>query len=130
VIALGEGIDGFRFLVRDRDTKFTASFDAVFAGAGITGLRRPPRAPKAYAYAERWVSNIRRECLDRLLIVGERQLVRVLSGTRTTTTRTGHIVVSINCELTVKSASTVPATAPIRRNEILGGLINEYRRAA
>ena len=56
MLALGEQADGFRFLVRDRDTKFTASFDAVFADAGIAVLRSPPRAPKANAYAERWVS--------------------------------------------------------------------------
>jgi transposase InsO family protein len=51
---------------------FTASFDAVFADAGIAVLRSPPRAPKANAYAERWVSTVRRECLDRMLIFGER----------------------------------------------------------
>ena len=79
VIAVGEQVDAFSFLIRDRDIKFTASFDAVFADAGITVLRSPPRAPKANAYAERWVSSIRRECLDRTLIFRERQLVRVLA---------------------------------------------------
>src|SRR5450755_4532233 len=68
-----------RHLIRDRDTKFTASFDAVFADAGITVLRSPPRAPKANAYAERWVGTIRRECLDRMLIFSEHQLYRVLT---------------------------------------------------
>ena len=62
MMAMGERADGFRFLVRDRDTKFIASFDAVFADAGIEVLRSPPRAPKGNAYAERWVSTIRREC--------------------------------------------------------------------
>jgi putative transposase len=78
MLALGERADGFRFLVRDRDTKLTANFDAVFADADIEVLRSPPRAPKANAYAEPWVSTIRRECLDRMLIFSERQLVRVL----------------------------------------------------
>jgi putative transposase len=79
MLAVGERADGFRFLVRDRDTKFSAGFDAVFADVGIDVLRSPPRAPKANAYAERWVSTIRRECLDRMLIVSERQLVHVLT---------------------------------------------------
>ena len=76
---LGEHTDRFRFLVRDRDTKFTAAFDAVFAAAGIDVLRIPPRAPQANAYAERWVGTVRTECLDWILIRGTRHLHRVLS---------------------------------------------------
>jgi putative transposase len=57
MLALKEQVDGFRFLIRDRDTKFTAGFDAVFADAGIAVLPSPARAPKANAYAERWVSH-------------------------------------------------------------------------
>jgi putative transposase len=79
LLSFHERIDGFRFLIRDRDTKFTTSFDAASADVGIAVLQSPPRAPKANAYAERWVSTIRRECLDRMLIFTERQLVRVLA---------------------------------------------------
>jgi putative transposase len=79
MIAAGEQANGLRFLIRDRDTKFTLSFDAVFADVGISLLQSPPCAPKANAYAERWVGTIRRECLDRMLIFNERQLVRVLA---------------------------------------------------
>src|SRR5664279_3224488 len=79
LLELGERADAFRFLVRDRDTKFTHSFDAVFTSVGIEILRSPPRAPKANAYAERWIGTVRRECLDRLLIFHERQLRSVLA---------------------------------------------------
>ena len=79
MMALGERVDGFRFLVRDRDTKFTASVDAAFTDSRIAVLRSPPRAPKANGYAERWVNAIRRECRDRILIFNERQLSRVLA---------------------------------------------------
>jgi putative transposase len=83
VMALGERTDAFRFLVRDRDTKFSAGFDVVFSDASIAVLRSPPCAPKANAYAERWVSTVRHECLDRLLIFHERQLARVLADYET-----------------------------------------------
>jgi transposase InsO family protein len=67
-----------RFLVHDRDSKFSAEFDALFAGESIRVIRTPVRAPNANAHVERWVGSVRRECLDRLLIVGRRQLEHVL----------------------------------------------------
>jgi putative transposase len=68
-----------RFLVHDRDSKFSAAFDAIFASEGVRVIRTPVRAPNANAQVERWVGSARRECLDRLLIVGRRQLEQVLS---------------------------------------------------
>jgi transposase InsO family protein len=70
----------FRFLIRDRDTKFTASFDEVFASIGIESIRTPVRSRRANAYAERFVRTIRQECLDHLLVVSRRHLDQVLAS--------------------------------------------------
>jgi putative transposase len=67
-----------RFLVRDRDSKFTRDFDEVFRCEDIRLIKAPMQAPKARAHAERWVGSVRRECLDRLLILGRRHLHQVL----------------------------------------------------
>ena len=79
---LGDHADQFRFLIRDRDSKFTAAFDAVFAGADIGIIRTPVRAPRANAIAESWIGTLRRECLDHLLITGPRHLAVGAAGVR------------------------------------------------
>ena len=73
-----ERAEPIRFLIHDRDSKFTAAFDEVFRSEGIRTIRTPVRAPRANAFIERWVGTVRRECLDRLLIVNRRHLERVL----------------------------------------------------
>ncbi|MBG0569336.1 transposase [Actinoplanes sp. NEAU-A11] len=130
LIDLDQRADGLRFLLRDRDAKFTAAFDAVFTAAGIKVIRTPPRAPRANAFAERWVGTVRRECTDRMLIVGERHLAAVLAG------YTAHYNVhrphrSLGQRPPEPRSHVTDLTADkVRRRPVVGGLINEYARAA
>ena len=129
---LDERSETFRFLIRDRDTKFTTGFDAVFTSVDIEILRSPPRAPQANAYAERWIGTVRRECLDRLLIVGERQLRSVLADYEAH--YNGHRPHrSLDQRPPLGGAVVTRGEDPsvaIERADILGGLIHEYRHAA
>jgi putative transposase len=76
---LGERAGQFRFLIRDRDTKFTGSYDSVFTAQGVRIVRTPARAPRANAFAERWIRSARRECLDHVLVYGERHVLTTLA---------------------------------------------------
>ncbi len=78
VMTMGEAMSSRRFLIRDRDTKFTGSFDEVFRTEGVRCILTPVRAPKANAYAERFIGTIRRECLDWILVLGRRHVEHVL----------------------------------------------------
>jgi transposase InsO family protein len=77
-MAVGDRVDRFKVLIRDRAGQFTAAFDAVLADAGITACKIPPRSPRANAHAERFVLTARTEVTDRMLICGQRHLRRVL----------------------------------------------------
>ncbi len=76
--SLSERPTPIRFLIHDRDSKFTQGFDEIFRSEGVEVIRTPFQAPKANAFAERWVGTIRRDCLDWILIVSRRQLEQVL----------------------------------------------------
>jgi putative transposase len=131
MLVLGERIHDFRFLVRDADAKFTVEFDAVFTDADISVRRSPPQALKANAYAERWVSTIRRECLDRILIFTERQLTHVLAeDARHYNAHRPHRALEQRSPTQPVAVQSPPDTRVLRRTQILGGLINEYRHAA
>jgi transposase InsO family protein len=122
--------DGLRWLLRDRDAKFTAVFDAVFTAADINVLKSPPQAPRANAFAERLVGTVRRECTDRMLIVNERHLATVLAEyTRHYNQHRPHRA------LEQKPPNPSPHlvdldAARARRRPIMGGLFNEYSQAA
>jgi putative transposase len=120
----------FRFLIRDRDAKFTAAFDAVFAGADIRIIRTPVRAPRANAIAERWIGTLRRECLDHILITGPRHLAAVLQ----------EYLEHYNAHRPHRSLHQHPPAGrpappsgatvrPLRRDR-LGGLVHEYLQVA
>ncbi|AHH98819.1 hypothetical protein KALB_5457 [Kutzneria albida DSM 43870] len=127
---LGDRAAHFRFLIRDRADQFTASFDAVLADAGIQVVKIPPRCPRANYFAERFVLTARTELTDRMLVFGERHLRTVLAeyaahyngrrphrGRQLSPPRSQQPTPNLNHER-------------IKRRQVLGGLINEYERAA
>ncbi|MEH1130473.1 integrase core domain-containing protein [Micromonospora sp. CPCC 206061] len=124
----------FRFLIWDRDAKFTAAFDAVFGAAGIDVVRIPPRTARVNAYAERWVRTVRSECLDWTLVWNERQLRRVLTEyLRHYNTVRPHRSLDLRPPCPAPGLTLVEPGAvesSVQRVEVLGGLIHEYRRAA
>ena len=116
----------FRYLLHDRDAKFTVTFDQVFATQNIDVIHTPIRAPNANAYAERWVRSARQECLDHLIIVNKRHLNSVLREyVRYYNTRRPHQGLG-QCGPD-GSFESVNKGATYRR-EVLGGLINDYYR--
>ncbi len=130
---LAERSKPMRFLIRDRDQKFTDGFDAVFRSDGIEVIRTPFRAPQANAVAERFVRTVRSECLDWLLILNQRHLQRILE----------IFVDHYNSHRPHRALSLAPpearrpvasrlalSNARIFRRDRLGGVVHEYLVAA
>ena len=132
-MALEDRIHPVKFLIRDRDTKFTSSFDEVFRAEGIRIIRTPVRAPRANAFAERFVGTVRRECLDRMLIFGRRHLERVLAEYVVHyNEHRPHRALGQLAPLTVEPPPPIsdPEPAQLRRSDAVFGLIHEYRLVA
>jgi putative transposase len=127
---LGERASSFKFLLRDRDSKFTAVFDEVFAGNGTRIIKTPVRSPRANSFAERFVGTLRRECLDHVLILGKQHLRTVLAEfARHYNGHRPHQALHQNPPLH-QSGRAIDMTARIERRQVIDGLISEYRRAA
>jgi transposase InsO family protein len=126
---LGDTRQRFRFLIRDRDSKFTASFDTVLASIGIETIRTPVRSPRANAYAERFVRTVRHECLDHLLVVSRRHLQSVLDEyVRHYNRARPHR--GLLLAQPIPHPVGVPDGGTITRRDVLGGIVHEYDRAA
>jgi transposase InsO family protein len=132
VWALSERQQPFRFLIRDRDSKFTRDFDTVFASEGIEIIKTPVRAPKANAFAERLVRTVRSECLDWLLIVNRRHLESVLRVfVDHYNAHRPHRALNLGPpQPSERTRRAPPRPAAIERRDRLGGLIHEYSLAA
>ena len=131
VMGLDDRVGRFRFLVCDRDTKFTGAFDSVFAAEGLKVLRTPMQSPRANAYAERWVGTVRRELLDRMLILGCRQLRSVLAeyADHYNSHRPHRALGQAPPLGPAEPPVILPARGVVRRDR-LGGLIHEYAQVA
>jgi putative transposase len=130
IMDLGGRIASCRFLIRDRDAKFSRVFDEIFADEGMRTVKIPPRTPRANCYAERWVRTVRSECTDRMLIYDERHLRSVL----------GEYAGHYNGHRPHQSRqqrppdqgdqTSAPLDLPVQRRKVLGGVINEYYHQA
>ncbi len=132
-LAVGERLRGIRFVIRDHDSKFPGPFDEVLRSEGVSIVKTPIRAPRANAYAERWVRTVRTECLDWMLVLGRRHLGRVLRAYAAHYNRARpHRGLELK---TPQPRPPDPGRWPaggvrVRTHAVLGGLIREYEVAA
>lgn len=128
---MGSELDRFKFLIRDRDAKFSGSFDNVFITEGIAVVKTPYRSPRANAFAERWVKTVRNECLDHLLIIGRRHLDNV---TRVFiehyNSQRPHRSLDLRAPLGPQLPTRPVDDINVKRRDLLGGLLHEYHAEA
>jgi putative transposase len=121
----------FRFLIRDRDAKFTAAFDAVFAAIDVRIIKTPVRAPRANAIAERFVGSVRRELLDRTLIINPRHAATVLGEYQQHyNSHRPHRALGQAAPVRPLPQPTTREAITVRRRDRLGGLLHEYQQVA
>jgi transposase InsO family protein len=129
-LSITGSLDEKKLLIRDRDAKFSGPFDEVFRTEGLRVVKTPVRAPRANAFAERWVGTVRRECLDHVLIFGRRHLEHVLDAYAEHYNRARpHRSIDLRPPDHAASAEGVVCSR-IRRRDVLGGVIHEYKRSA
>ena len=116
-----------RFLIHDRDSKFSATFNTVFQAEGISILLTPYRAPNANAFAERWVRTVREECLNQMLIVNDAHLRRVL---KEYIDYYNHARPHQGLNQRIPVQPALISSGEVRCRHVLGGLIHDYYRAA
>jgi putative transposase len=127
---LGDLVAQFKFLIRDRDSKFTSTFDAVFASEGVQIIKTPIRAPRANAIMERWIGSLRRELLDRMVILNARHLRQVLAEYENHfNTHRPHRSLGQAAPLRALPPPDTTDISVIRRDR-LGGAIHEYTQVA
>jgi transposase InsO family protein len=129
---LAERSEPIRFLIRDRDQKFTERFDDVFRSEGIQVIRTPFRAPQANGVAERFVRTARRECLDWLLVLNQPHLERIVQvfGDHYNTHRPHRALALVPPNGTRAAPVTVSDELHVHRRDRLGGVVREYVQAA
>ena len=127
----GDAASTLKFVIRDRDAKFTAAFDAVFAVIGVRIIKTPVQAPRANAIAGPWIGSARGERLDRMLIAGERHL-RLIPGEYADHYNTHRPHRALSQRPPDSKIPVAPANDKIRvrRRDRLGGLIHEYSQVA
>jgi putative transposase len=120
----GTGNANLRFLIHDRDSKFTDAFDNVFKSMGFRVIHTPLQAPDANAHAERWVRTVREECLDHLLTLNQTHLKRVLDS-YISYYETSRPHQGLDQQTPIPK-EPVPYSGQVRKREVLGGIITDY----